>query len=66
MGLKDCPTDSSTTSKAMLVPGANDKSKFKITRSGIEYSGPAYSMPKDTEQSFLRFYERKGKATPGP
>ena len=23
-------------------------------------------MPKDTQQSFLAYYERRGKATPGP
>ena len=23
-------------------------------------------MPQDTQQSFLAYYERKGKATPGP
>ena len=67
MGLPDNSIAGSQT--ATVEPnyaGASLKGHFKITRAGIIPSGPAYSMPQDTQQSFLAYYERKGKRTPGP
>jgi len=67
MGLADNPTDSGSHGGAEpIYAGASLKGHFKITRAGIIPTGPAYSMPQDTQQSFLAYYERKGKRTPGP
>mmetsp|Transcript_11190 Transcript_11190/g.18810 ORF Transcript_11190/g.18810 Transcript_11190/m.18810 type:complete len:158 (-) Transcript_11190:360-833(-) len=42
------------------------RGKFKITRAGIENQGPGYSIPKDSNQSMLAVYERRGRQIPGP
>lgn len=65
-GLNDYRTDASATTAEPPYAGASLKGKFKITRAGIVPNEPAYSMPRDTQQSFLAYYERKGKRTPAP
>ena len=65
MGLGDKLDGNITSSEAPNV-AATQKGKSNITRAGILSQAPGYSMPKDTQQSFLAHYERKGKATPGP
>ena len=66
MGLGPLDNGSQAAAAEPIYAGASLKGHFKITRAGIIPEGPAYSMPKDTQQSFLAYYERKGKRTPGP
>ena len=65
MGLDDQPSHVDVSEQPPLpIPGV--KQRFKITRHGLMTNDPGWTMPKDTESGFLKFYERRGKATPGP
>jgi hypothetical protein len=52
---------------------ASQNGKFKITTQmidsgahGFKSGTPGYSIPKDTKQSMLAVYEKRGKEVPGP
>ena len=50
----------------LMIAGSTGFGRPSISKQGIPTREPQYSIPKDTNQSFIAANIRKGKATPGP
>ena len=62
MGLDPQPDKSDA--KSDLPYAGPSYVREKVIRAGPLHNNPAYSMPKDTQQSMLAIYEKRSKATP--